>query len=162
MTDGGFRLVRTPSAQQKNRFLPQWRAEEGQSGRTFQPQRPHNSTWTRGGRRHQGVKLDFQRRAMNYLPHLFNLLHLMVHIAWNLPSVMPASRARFLLSSRACFCCLLMAVGCVVSFQIPCALAKSSMIALQSLPFFSYTFRHPFVQAHAHTVGNCVLSDSIP
>ena len=41
------------------------RGEEGQSGRTFPPRRPRNSTWTRGGARLQGVNLDFQRRAMN-------------------------------------------------------------------------------------------------
>jgi hypothetical protein len=33
---------------------------------SFPPQRPHNSQWTRGGGRHQGVNLDFQRRVMNY------------------------------------------------------------------------------------------------
>ena len=80
LTDGGLGSSVPRPSNKKNRFLPQWRAEEGQSGRTFQPQRPHNSTWTRGGRRHQGVKLDFQRHVMNYLSHLFNLLHL-IHIA---------------------------------------------------------------------------------
>ncbi len=47
-------------------FWRQWRGKEGQlSGRTFPPQRPRNSTWTRGGARHQ-VNLDFQRHVMNY------------------------------------------------------------------------------------------------
>jgi hypothetical protein len=62
----GFRFVRTPSVKKKKQmFTPEWRGEEGQSGRTFPPQRPRNSTWTCGGARHQGVNLDFQRRVMN-------------------------------------------------------------------------------------------------
>jgi hypothetical protein len=62
----GFRFNRTPPVKgKKTDFCPQWRGEEGQSGHTFPPQRPRNSTSTRGDGRLQGVNLDFQRRAMN-------------------------------------------------------------------------------------------------
>ena len=66
MTDGGFWPGRTPSVERKTMiFGRQCRREEDQSGHTFPPQRPCNSTWTRVGGRHQGVNLDFQRRVMN-------------------------------------------------------------------------------------------------
>ncbi len=61
-----FRLDRTPSVKGKKTGFCPWWGEEGQSGRSFPPQRPRNSTWTRGGERLQGVNLDFQRRGMNY------------------------------------------------------------------------------------------------
>ena len=64
MTDGGFWSARTrPWKDKKLIFRGQMRDEEGQSGRTFPPQRPRNSTWTRAGGRLQGVNLDFQRRT---------------------------------------------------------------------------------------------------
>jgi hypothetical protein len=62
---GGFGASVPVRKQKKLIFARQWGAEEGQSGRTFPPHGPCNSTWTRGGGRHQGVNLDFQRRAMN-------------------------------------------------------------------------------------------------
>jgi hypothetical protein len=39
----------------------QWRTKEDQSGLIFPVHGPHNSTWTKGGDRYQGVNLDFQR-----------------------------------------------------------------------------------------------------
>ncbi len=49
MTDGGFCPDRNrPWKGKKLIFGRQWRGEEGESGRTFPPQRPRNSTWTRG------------------------------------------------------------------------------------------------------------------
>ena len=63
---GGLGQVVPVRGKKKIDFWKTRRGEEGQSGRTFPPQRPCNSTWTRGDTRHQGVNLDFQRRVMNY------------------------------------------------------------------------------------------------
>ncbi len=66
MMDGFFWPGRTrPRKEKKFIFVRQWRGQEGQSDRTFPPHGPHNSTWTRGGGRHEGVNLDFQGHVMN-------------------------------------------------------------------------------------------------
>ena len=63
--DGGWGVGPSVPEQTNYIFARQWRAEEGQSDRIFQAHLPRNTTWTRGGDRHQGVNLDFQRRVVN-------------------------------------------------------------------------------------------------
>jgi hypothetical protein len=62
---GDFDVSVTVRKQKKLIFARQWRGEEDQSGHTFPPHGPCNSTWTRGGGRYQGFNLDFQRHVMN-------------------------------------------------------------------------------------------------